>query len=75
MKEAYVNKIIEVYHRDGWKYVIQKSLDDYGDSKFFNLEIEYYELNENMEYQKQGEPQTISSLVLPEIISALQEFI
>lgn len=75
MKEVTVNKILEIIHFDGWKHVIKKSDEDVTESKYFNLEIEYYDWNTKEEtWRKVGGTQVISSLILPEFIKALQEF-
>lgn len=48
MQEVTVNRIIEVIHCDGWKYVIKKSEEDVAEPNYFNLEIDYYDnSNEN----------------------------
>lgn len=76
MQEVTVNKILEIIHFDGWKHVIKKSDVDVTESKYFNLEIEYYDWNTKEEtWRKVGETQIISSLILPQFVKALQEFI
>jgi hypothetical protein len=76
MQEVTVNKIFEVIHCDGWKHVIKKSEEDVtDDSKYFNLEIDYYDNTPEETWRKVGETQIISSLILPEFIKALQEFV
>jgi hypothetical protein len=76
MKEVIINTIKEVIHCDGWKHVIQKSEEDAQmDSKYFNLEIDYYEWNDDFEkWDKKGATQHLSSLILPEFIEALKSF-
>lgn len=75
MKEAYINTIKEVIHRDGWKHVIKKTAEDETEDKIFNIEVQYHEYDEKFhKWEKKGETQIISSMILPEFIEALEAF-
>lgn len=76
MQESYINKILEVHHIDGWKFVIQKDGEESSaESEYFNLDITYHE-DKNGEWTPvKSQNTSISSLILPEFISALQEFL
>ena len=59
MTEVTINTIKEVIHRDGQKYI----------------EIDYYEWNDDFEkWEKFGETQRLSPLILPEFVEALKSF-
>lgn len=77
MKEVITNTIKEVIHCDGLKHVIQKSEEDVEmDSKYFSLEIDYYHWNDDFEkWEKFGDTQILSSLILPEFVEVLKTFI
>ena len=75
MKEVTINTIKEVIHCDGWKYIVKKAEEDIDEPKYFNLEIDYYEWNDDFEkWDKKGATQHLSSLILPEFIESLKSF-
>jgi hypothetical protein len=75
MKEVTINTIKEVIHCDGWKYIIKKAEEDIN-SKYFTLEIDYYQWNDDFEkWEKFGDTQILSSLILPEFVEVLKTFI